>query len=106
MTKSYTRRTTEQIVADLQARIDAVQARAARRQARANPAIRHGTTAIKAIDKAARETSDGAARKALEDARGALSALLALEGLSVPTTPTEAATTPVKRGRQKVVATA
>lgn len=103
MTKNYTRRTTEQIVADLQAKIDAVQARAARRQARANPAVRHGTAAIKAIDKATRETTDGAARNALEDARGALSAWLALEGLTVAHGAAEA---PAKRARRKAVASA
>lgn len=77
--------------------------REVRKKARANPAVKLATVAVKSIDKATRETSDGAARKALEDARGALSAWLALEGLSVAQGAAEA---PVKRGRRKAVAKA
>lgn len=67
-----TRRTTEEIVADLQAKIRAVEAAGVRRKARQNPALKHGTAALKAIDAAAKETADVTARKALEDARGSL----------------------------------
>jgi len=77
------RRTTEEIVAELQAKIVAVEAAGARRKARANPATKHGTAALKLIDKAAQETADVTARKALEEARGSLSAWLAVEGLTV-----------------------
>lgn len=59
--------------------------------------------AVKSIDTAARETSDGAARKALEDARGALAVWLATEGITVAQGATEA---PVKRGRRNAVVTA
>ena len=75
-----TRRTTEEIVAELQAKIVAVEAAGARRKARANPATKHGTAALKLIDKAAGATADVTARKALEEARGSLSAWLAVEG--------------------------
>lgn len=95
-----TRRTTDQIVAYLQQKIVAVQAAGARRAARKNPAVQHGRAALKSIDKAAKETVDATARKALEAARGELSAWLAVEGLAVPASATEAATER-KPGRRK-----
>lgn len=97
------RRTDDDRINELMSKIEGIKQRAERRKLRANPAVKHGTAAVKAIDKAARETSDGAARKALEDARGAVSAWLALEGLAVAQGASEA---PVKRGRRKAVATA
>ncbi|MCY2961750.1 MAG: hypothetical protein NTY35_16440 [Planctomycetota bacterium] len=103
MTK--TRRTTEEIVADLQAKIAAVQAAGARRKARQNPAVKHGRAAVSSIDRAAKETADATARKALEAARGELSAWLAVEGLSVAQGVAEAATAR-KPGRRKAAATA
>jgi hypothetical protein len=93
------RRTTEEIVAELQAKIAKVEAAGARRKARQNPAVKHGTAALKQIDRAANETADATARKALEAARGELSAWLAVEGLSVG----HGATTP-KPARRKAVA--
>jgi len=66
------RRTTEEIVADLKAKIVSVEAAGVRRKARANPALKHGAAALKSIDRAAKETADVTARKALEDARGSL----------------------------------
>jgi len=97
------RRTTDEIVADLQAKIVAVQAAGARRLARKNPAVQHGRAALKAIDKAAGATADATARKALENARGELSAWLAVEGLTVAQGAVEAAKKP---GRRKAAATA
>jgi len=91
------RRTTEEIVADLQAKIVAVEAAGARRKARANPATKHGTAALKLIDKAAGATADVTARKALEAARGELSAWLAVEGLAVAPGASDAAKKPRKR---------
>ncbi len=46
------RRTPEQIVADLQAEIEAVKARAAAQQAKADPPVRALLIAAKALDKA------------------------------------------------------
>lgn len=91
------RRTTEEIVADLQQKIVAAQEAGARRAARKNPAVVHGRAALKAIDKAAKETGDAKARKALETARGELSAWLAVEGFAVAQGATEAAKRPSGR---------
>lgn len=74
-------RTADERVQELEAKIAAIRSRDERKRAKANPAIRHATMAVKLIDKSAQETSDSAARTALQDARGALSAWLALEGL-------------------------
>jgi hypothetical protein len=56
--------------------------------------------AIKSIDKAAGETTDTAARSALDDARTALAAWLAGEGLVVKSGGTETAAA-TKRGRPR-----
>lgn len=98
-----TRRTTEEIVAELREKIAKVEAAGARRKARQNPAVKHGRAAVSSIDRAAKETGDATARKALEAARGELSAWLAVEGLTVAQGATEAAKKP--RGR-KAAATA
>ena len=100
MTKqTYNRRTPDQIVADLEAKIAAVKNREVRKQAKANPAVKHGMIAIKSIDKAAGETTDTAALSALDDARAALAAWLAVEGLVVKPGDTE--TVAPKRGRPR-----
>jgi len=99
-----TRRSTEEIVADLQAKIEAVQAAGQRRKARQNPAVKHGRAAVSSIDRAVKETTDGTARKALEAARGELSAWLAVEGLSVTQGAAEAATAR-RTGKKKAAVT-
>lgn len=83
MANSKNRRTTEQIVADLEAKIAALKAKAARKQLKANPAVRHTTAAIRSIDKAIDETTAPSMRKALQDARSTLSACLAVDGIVV-----------------------
>ncbi len=74
-------RSEQEHVAELQAKIDAIKMRGEKKRARANPAVRLATVALKSIDKAARETDDATAKKALGEAREPLSAWLALEGL-------------------------
>ena len=74
------RRTAEQIIADLQAEIARVKARAAERKVKKDPALRHISGAVRAIDKAMGETKDKATRTALAEARATLSACLALNG--------------------------
>jgi predicted transcriptional regulator len=76
------RRTPEQLIADLQARIDAIKARAEQRKAKKSPALRYMLSALKSIDKAMAETDDGATRKALDEVRATLSACLSLSGVS------------------------
>lgn len=98
-----TRRTTEEIVAGLREQIAKVEAAGARRKARQNPAVKHGRAAVSSIDRAVKETKDGTARKALEAARGELSAWLAVEGFAVATSATEAATAR-KPGQRKAAA--
>lgn len=83
MSDKRTRRSEEQLIADLEARIAAVKARAARKQAKANPALRHTAAALKSIDKALAETDDNTVRTALQEARTTLSACLALDGVVV-----------------------
>ena len=77
------RRTPEQIVADLQAKIEAVNARAAAKEAKANPETRAALVAAKALDKAI-ATCTGSPKKALENARGILADELTAMGIRPP----------------------
>ncbi len=74
------RRSIDQRIADLAAQITALKEREARKQARADPALRHASSALKAIDKALAETKDAAIKRALSEARSALNACLGLDG--------------------------
>lgn len=76
--KNRTRRTPEQMIADLQAEIERVKARAAQAKVKKDPALRHISAAVRSIDKAARETTDPATRTALNEARATLAGGLAL----------------------------
>jgi hypothetical protein len=75
------RRDAEQLVADLQAKIEAIKVRAARKRAKANPAVRYTVAAVRSIDKAMAATTDSVMRRTLEEARGALAAYLTLQGV-------------------------
>ncbi len=75
-----TRRTPEQMIKDLQAEIERVKARAARAEAKKDPALRHISAAVRSIDKAAEATADAAIRKALGEARATVAACLELAG--------------------------
>jgi hypothetical protein len=77
-----TRRTPEQLIEDLQKKIEQVKARAARAKVKKDPALRHINGAVRSIDKAAKATGDNAVRKALEEARATLAACLAMNGAS------------------------
>jgi hypothetical protein len=87
------RRTEEQLIQDLEARIASIKAKAERKKARRDPALRHITAAMRSIDKALAETSDAATRSALDEARATLSACLSLNGVQV-------AAGPKSRGRR------
>ena len=87
------RRSPEQLIADLKAKIASIQARAERQKAKKDPALRHMTAAVRSIDKALAETSDAATRKALDDVRSTLAACLSLSG-SAPTGRTRAVLRP------------
>jgi hypothetical protein len=83
--KKRIRRDDEQLIRDLQARIEAIQARAARKKARGNPAVRFTLAAVKSLDKATGATEDAVHRKTLEEARSGLAAWLAMSGIAMPT---------------------
>ncbi|MCE9592615.1 MAG: hypothetical protein K8S98_00340 [Planctomycetes bacterium] len=78
-----TRRTPEQRIADLQAKIEAIKHKAERAKVKRNPALRHMSAAMKSVEKAQAETQDVATRKALDEVRATLSATLALNGVVV-----------------------
>jgi hypothetical protein len=77
-----TRRSPEQMIRDLEAKIRGIKERAERRKARRDPALRHVTAAVRSIDKAMRATTDVATRKALEQTRATLAACLAMSGVT------------------------
>ena len=81
MTTKRIRRTEEQLISDLEAKIASLQQRAARKAVKANPTTRYTTQAIRSIDKALEAAEDATARTALQEARGTLSALLAVDGV-------------------------
>jgi hypothetical protein len=89
------RRSPEQLISDLQQRIEQIKARAEQQKTRKSPTLRHIASAVKAIDKATAETDDTATRKALGETRATLSALLSLNGAVAPT-----ATNGAVRGRR------
>ncbi len=77
------RRTPEQIVADLQAEIERVKARAAAQQAKADPQARALLTAAKALDKAGAGCT-GDVGRALEAARALLGEQIVAMGIRAP----------------------
>jgi hypothetical protein len=77
------RRSDEQMIADLEARIASLKTRAAQKKAKRSPALAHTIKAVKAIDAAMAASEDAAMRRALDEARGTLSACLSLQGFSV-----------------------
>jgi hypothetical protein len=80
-TKKRVRRDAEKLIADLEAKIEAIKARAARKRRKADPAMRHTLAAIRSIDKAMAAATDAVLRHALEEARGVLAAYLTLQGV-------------------------
>jgi hypothetical protein len=81
--KTRTRRTPEQMVADLQAEIERVKARAAAKDAKANPEGRAFIAAAKALDKAI-ELCAGDMKHALESARAILAEQMVAMGVRAP----------------------
>lgn len=87
MPKTRTRRSEDQLIADLQAKIEHLKVRAATKAAKKDPSLRHVAKAIRAIDAAMASTADSALRTALQEARMTLGACLQLGGVPVaPTT--------------------
>jgi hypothetical protein len=80
------RRSPEQVIADLQKKIEQIKARAEQRQAKRSPVRRHVMAAVRSIDKALKESDDSATRQALQEARSTLSAIGSLAG-ALPSAP-------------------
>ncbi len=75
------RRGIDQRIADLEAKIAAIKDREARKKAKADPALRQTSLALRAIDKALLATKDAEIKKALGAARTSVAAALALGGV-------------------------
>ncbi len=79
--KKRNRRAPEDLVAALEAKIEAIKARAVRKRAKSNPAVRYTVAAVRNMDKAMGVAEDQVLRKTLEEARSGLSAYLSLQGV-------------------------
>jgi hypothetical protein len=80
-----TRRTPEQLIADLEKKIASIKHRAEQKRVSKDPALRHVKAAAKSLSKAIAASTDAATRKALSAAQSTVSACLALNGVMVPT---------------------
>jgi hypothetical protein len=80
-TKKRTRRTPEEIIADLEAQKQAVLARAEIAKVKDQPAYKPARAAISAIDKGLSLVEDEKQRAALEQAREALGQIVPLDGI-------------------------
>lgn len=77
------RRTPDQQIADLEAKIQALKSKAAAAKVKKDPALKHVSKAMRLIDQAASATKDVAMRQALEEARSTLSACVQLKGVTL-----------------------
>jgi hypothetical protein len=87
MAKTHVRRTPEQIVADLQAKIAAVEARAAAKEARSKPETTAFLLASRAVVKALRDAQaqrNAEMERALEAALATMSAHAVESGIRMP----------------------
>ena len=75
------RRTAEQQIQDLQAKIAAIQERADRKKAKKNPAVKFMAMGLRSLDKALNSTDDAVLRKALDHARVTVASCLAMTGV-------------------------
>jgi uncharacterized small protein (DUF1192 family) len=84
------RRTPEEIIADLQAEIERVKAKAAKKEIQESPAHKAGLAAARSLSKAsemAREEGATALAHALADARQPLAAYFEEQGVELPKAP-------------------
>lgn len=87
MAKTYTRRSPEQVIQDLEAKIAAVKARAVAKEAKARPEAKPLILAVRALDKAGRVASEAGNRdlaQAIDTARAALAPGIVALGIRVP----------------------
>ena len=92
------RRSAEQLITDLQKKIEHIKARAERKRVTKSPALRHMSAAHKSITKALANCDDGATRQALSEAHTTLGACLSLNGIAKPSA--AAASVAGSRGRR------
>jgi hypothetical protein len=83
-TQKRIRRSEDQLIADLQAKIEALKVKAAAKRATKDPAAKHTAMAVRAIDEALAQAKDSTQRQALSEARSVLVAYLQLEGIKIP----------------------
>lgn len=77
------RRTPDQRIAELEAQIQALKAKAAAEKVKKDPALKFVSKALRLIDSASGATKDQAMRQALEEARTTLSACVQLKGVTL-----------------------
>lgn len=85
--KKRIRRTAEQMIADLQAQIELVKARAQAKALKKSPAAKAALAALRAIDKGLElgaEENNGLLRHALADSRKPLADYLEAQGVKLP----------------------
>jgi hypothetical protein len=78
------RRAPEQLIADLEKKIEAIKRRAELKKIKKSPVLRHVRAAIHSIDKALSASDDAVTRQALGESRATLSACLSLNGVVLP----------------------
>jgi hypothetical protein len=85
--KKRIRRSPEQLIADLQAKIKDIENRAAAKEIKRSPSAKAALAAVRHIDKAnalAEEEGNTALRRALADGRKPLAAFLEAQGMQLP----------------------
>ncbi len=75
-TTTRRRRTVDEQIADLAAKINAIRERETRREAKKDPALRHATSAMRSLDKALAASKDAEVRHALLTVRSGLAPVL------------------------------
>jgi hypothetical protein len=81
------RRTDDELIHDLQVKIQKIKERAVARSMKRSPSMKHTAAAVRAIDKALEHAAgegNTTLRHALADAREPLAAYLQLEGVKLP----------------------
>lgn len=101
----YQRRTDDDRIAELNAKIEGIRERAVREAARANPAVQQATIALRAITKAIEAGADDGLREALDTASGVLRVALDWPALPVaaPEPPRAARARRTKATEPKIV---
>lgn len=102
--RTYTQRSDDVRIAELQAKIDSIKTRGERKKARANPAVRLSVQAAKLLDKAMNATHSAVLRKALEEARMTVGAAVAVEGWTLPQVGSAGKKSAAKRARNRSTA--